>query len=115
MHGVRMALTGAAALLCAAGNAQAFTHHPSTRAERAETRALNEQQLELAKDANATLALNASSTATDASAGMADNSPPAAAPTKPVQQASVSPTSTASSQTEAAEVQPHGSGPTSSR
>lgn len=87
MRSIRTIVLGAAALMCLAGSAQAYTHHPSTAAERAQTKALNEEQLQLAKQENASLALNANSTATDASAGMANNSPPAAAPTAPVQQA----------------------------
>jgi hypothetical protein len=89
--------------MCLAGGAQAFTHHPSTPAERAQTRALNEEQLKLAQQENAGLAMNANSTATDASADMAANAPPAAAPTAPVQQAN------------ADAVRPPGSGPTSGR
>jgi hypothetical protein len=89
--------------MCLAGGAQAFTHHPSTPAERAQTRALNEEQLKLAQQENAGLAMNANSTATDASADMAANAPPAAAPTAPVQQANVD------------AVRPPGSGPTSGR
>jgi hypothetical protein len=68
-----------------AGGAEAYTHHPSTPAERAQTRALNEEQLQLAQQENTGLAINANSAATDASQNMAANSPPAAAPTAPVQ------------------------------
>ena len=67
-----------------AGGAEAYTHHPSTPAERAQTKALNEQQLELAKQENTALS---GSAATDASENLAVNAPPAAAPTAPVQQA----------------------------
>jgi hypothetical protein len=89
--------------MCLAGGAQAYTHHPSTRAERAQTKALNEEQLKLAQQSNPDQAMNTNSTATDASADMAANSPPAAAPTAPVQQAN------------ADGVRPPGSGPTSGR
>lgn len=70
-----------------ASGAEAYTHHPSTPAERAQTKALNEEQLQLAKQENPSLAANANSTATDESQNMAANSAPAAAPTAPVQQA----------------------------
>jgi hypothetical protein len=83
MKNIRTVVLGAAALMCLAGGAQAFTHHPSTPAERAQTKALNEEQLKLAQQENASLAMNG--TATDASANMADNSAPAAAPTSPIQ------------------------------
>jgi hypothetical protein len=59
--------------MCLAGGAQAYTHHPSTRAERAQTRALNEEQLKLAQQGNADQAMNTNSTAPDASADMAAN------------------------------------------
>jgi hypothetical protein len=55
-----------------AGGAQAFTHHPSTRAERAQTKALNEEQLKLAQD-NTSPAMSTNSMAPDASADMAAN------------------------------------------
>jgi len=106
MRSIRTAVLGATALVCLAGGAQAYTHHPSTPAERAQTRALNEEQLQQAKQENASLAMNTNSTATDASAGMADNSPPAAAPTE-----SVTPQPNA----DAKLVRPPGSGPTSGR
>jgi hypothetical protein len=86
MKSIRTIVLGAAALVCVAGGAQAYTHHPSTPAERAQTKALNQEQLKEAQQENASLAMNTSSTATDASANMAANSPPAAAPTEPVQQ-----------------------------
>jgi hypothetical protein len=85
MKRIRTAVLGAAALVCLAGGAQAYTHHPSTPAERAQTKALNEEQLKEAQQENASLAMNTNSAATDASANMAANSPPAAAPTAPVQ------------------------------
>ena len=85
MNRILTAVVGTAALACLAGGAQAYTHHPSTPAERAQTRALNEQQLEEAQQENASLAMNTNSTATDASANMAANSPPAAAPTSTVE------------------------------
>ena len=81
----RIAL-GATALVCAAGGADAYTRHPSTAAERAQTKALNDQQLQLAKEENTGLAINASATGTDASAGLAANSATAATPATPVQQ-----------------------------
>jgi hypothetical protein len=80
--------------MCLAGGAQAFTHHPSTKAERAQTRALNEEQLKLAQD-NASPAMSANSMAPDASANVAANSP----------QANIDATLT----------RPPGSGPTSGR
>ena len=85
MRSIRTVALGAAALMCLAGGAQAYTHHPSTPAERAQTKALNEEQLKEAQQENASLAMNTNSTATDASANMAANSPPAAAPTASVQ------------------------------
>ena len=88
MKRIRTAVLGAAALVCLAGGAQAYTHHPSTPAERAQTKALNKEQLKEAQQENASLAMNTNSTATDASANMAANSPPAPAPTAPVQQQS---------------------------
>lgn len=102
---IRTITLGTAALLSLASGAQAYTHHPSTPAERAQTKALNEEQLKLAEQENAGLAINANSTATDAAANMAANSPPAAAPTSPVQQANA----------DAALTRPPGSGPTSGR
>ncbi len=45
MRSIRTVMLGAAALVCLAGGAQAFTHHPSTPKERAQTKALNDQQL----------------------------------------------------------------------
>jgi hypothetical protein len=56
--------------MCLAGGAQAFTHHPSTKAERAQTKALNEEQLKLAQD-NTSPAMSTSSMASGASADMA--------------------------------------------
>lgn len=73
-------------LLLASG-AQASTRHPTARAEREETRALNAQQLQQAEQQNAGLSINARPVATDAAANLANNAPPAAAPTMPVQQA----------------------------
>jgi hypothetical protein len=58
----RILALSAAAFVGLIGGADAFTHHPSTPAERAQTRALNEQQLQLAKQENAGLAINADST-----------------------------------------------------
>ena len=78
---------GAVMLAGLADGAQAYTRHPSTPAERAQTKALNEEQLQLAKQENTSLAVNANSTATDASENLAVNAPPAAAPTAPVQRA----------------------------
>lgn len=86
MKGICTAVFGAAMLFVAAA-ANADTHHPSTRAERETTKELNMQQLQLAQQRNAGLSINADSTATDAAANLANNSPPAAAPTMPVQQA----------------------------
>lgn len=106
MNRIQTIVLGAAALMCLGSGAQAYTHHPSTPAERAQTRALNEEQLQEAKQENAALAMNATSTATDASAGMADNSAPAAAPTGSVE---------AEATSDAASVKPQGSGPTSGR
>ena len=70
MRSMRTVALGAAALMCLAGGAQAFTHHPSTKAERAQTRALNEEQLKLAQD-NTSPAMSTSSMASSASADMA--------------------------------------------
>jgi hypothetical protein len=100
MKNIRTVALGAVALACLAGGAQAYTHHPSTPAERAQTKALNEEQLKEAQQESASLAMNTSSTATDASATMNDNS--AAAPAK---QANPDATLT----------RPPGSGPTSGR
>ncbi len=86
---------GAAALLCLVGGAQAYTHHPSTAAERAQTRALNEDQLKQAEQENASLGTSADAAATNQSANMAANMPPPS--------------------TSAKETQPPGSGPTSGR
>jgi hypothetical protein len=72
MRSIRTVALGAASLMLLAGGAQAFTHHPSTRAERAQTKALNEEQLKLAQD-NASPAMSASSMAPGASADMAAN------------------------------------------
>ena len=86
MRSIRTVALGAAALMCLAGGAQAFTHHPSTRAERAQTKALNEEQLKLAQD-NASPAMSDSSMAPGASADMAANTdatmtrPPGSGPT----------------------------------
>jgi len=76
---MRMVGAAAIALIGLAGGAQAFTHHPSTPAERAQTKALNEQQLQLAQQENTGLAINANSTTAGAS--------PAAAPSPPVEAA----------------------------
>jgi type II secretory pathway component PulM len=103
MTRIRTIMLGATALLCLASGAQAYTRHPSTAAERAETKALNQEQLNQAQQQNTNLAMNIDASARDASAGMADNTPPAAAPTTPVQQA------------DADGVRPPGSGPTSGR
>jgi hypothetical protein len=70
MRSIRTVVLGAAALMCLAGGAQAFTHHPSTKAERAQTKALNEEQLKLAQD-NTSPAMSTSSMASGASADMA--------------------------------------------
>ncbi len=86
MRSTRTVALGAAALVCLASGAQAFTHHPSTKAERAQTKALNEEQLKLAQG-NADQAMNTNSVATDASADMAANTdatmtrPPGSGPT----------------------------------
>jgi hypothetical protein len=88
MNGTCMAAFGATMLLLPAATANAYTHHPSTRAERETTKELNTQQLQLAQQRNAGLSINADSAATDAAANLTNNSPPAAAPTTPVQQAS---------------------------
>ena len=86
MRSIRTVALGAAALMFLAGGAQAYTHHPSTSAERAQTKALNEEQLKLAQD-NASPATSANSMATDASADMAANAdatmtrPPGSGPT----------------------------------
>jgi hypothetical protein len=81
-----------AILVSVAGGAQAAPQRLSARAEREQTKALNEQQLEQVRQQNAGLALNTQSTnpqssATDAAAKLANNAPPVAAPTTPVQQA----------------------------
>jgi len=83
---VRQAISAGAMLLLAA-NAQAAPHRSPARTEREQTRLLNEQQLNQARQQNAGLSINADSTASDAAARLADNSPPAAAPTMRVQQA----------------------------
>ena len=70
-----------------AGSVQAAPHHPSAREEREQTRNLNEQQLQEVRQQNAGLVINAKSTAVDAAAKAANNSPPVAAPTTPVQSA----------------------------
>ena len=70
MRSIRTVALGAAALMCLADGAQAFTHHPSTKAERAQTKALNEEQLKLAQD-NTSPAMSTSSMASSASADMA--------------------------------------------
>jgi len=86
MRSIRTVALGAAALVCLAGGAQAYTHHPSTPAERAQTKALNEEQLKLAQD-NASPAMSANSMAPDASADVAANTdatmtrPPGSGPT----------------------------------
>ena len=67
MRSIRTVVLGAAALMCLAGGAQAFTHHPSTKAERAQTKALNEEQLKVAQD-NTSPAMSTSSMASGASA-----------------------------------------------
>ena len=103
MTRIQTIMLGAATLLCLASEAQAYTRHPSTAAERAETKALNQEQLNQAQQQNTNLAMNTNTSARDAAAGMADNTPPAAAPTTPVQQA------------DADGVRPPGSGPTSGR
>lgn len=64
---MRMVAAATLALIGLGGGAQAFTHHPSTPAERAQTKALNEQQLQLAQQENTGLAINANSTAAAAS------------------------------------------------
>ena len=87
MKAICTVLFGAAMLFPPAA-ANAYTHHPSTRAERETTKELNTQQLQLAQQRNAGLSMNADSTATDAAANLSNNAPPAAAPTMPVQQAS---------------------------
>ena len=78
---------GAAMLLLLTSGAQASTHHPTARAEREETAALNAQQLQQAEQQNAGLSINARPVATDAAANLANTAPPAAAPTMRVQQA----------------------------
>jgi type II secretory pathway pseudopilin PulG len=75
------------AFLGIASSVQAAPRHASAREEREQTRNLNEQQLEQVRQQNAGLVINAHSTAIDAAATAADNSPPAAAPTTPVQSA----------------------------
>ncbi len=77
-------------ILWIAGSAQAAPHRPSAREEREEreqTRNLNEEQLEEVRQQNVGLVINAKSTAVDAAATAANNSPPVAAPTMPVQSA----------------------------
>jgi hypothetical protein len=76
-----------AAFLGLASSAQAAPYHISARAEREQTRALNEQQFDQARQQNAGLAINAASTPIDAAATAANNAPPMAAPTARVQQA----------------------------
>ena len=93
MKSIRTIVLGAAALVCLAGGAQAYTHHPSTPAERAQTKALNEEQLKLAQDGNTGMAMNSNSMATDSSSDMAATS----------------------SNTDATLTRPPGSGPTSGR
>lgn len=83
MKNILTAALSATLLVCALGEAQAFTRHPSTVAERAQTKALNEQQLQLAKEENTGLAVNASGTT--------------AAATMPVQQADAAATRPAGS------------------
>ncbi|HZQ39974.1 MAG TPA: hypothetical protein VFA87_04245 [Rhizomicrobium sp.] len=70
-----MAAIGATALVSLGGAADAFTHHPSTPAERAQTKALNEQQLQLAKQENTGLAINANSAAAQQIEAEATNAP----------------------------------------
>jgi hypothetical protein len=70
-----------------AGSVQAAPHRLSAREEREQTRNLNQQQLEEVRQQNAGLVINAQSTAIDAAATAANNSPPVAAPTTPVQSA----------------------------
>jgi hypothetical protein len=76
------------ALVCLGGRAQAALPHPSTRAEREQTKALNEQQLEQVRQQNAGLGINAHPSPIDAAATAANNALPVAAPTTAVQQAS---------------------------
>jgi hypothetical protein len=76
MRSIRTVALGAASLMLLAGGAQAFTHHPSTRAERAQTKALNEEQLKLAQE-NTSPAMSDSSMAPNASSGMANSAPAA--------------------------------------
>jgi hypothetical protein len=85
---------GAAALLLPANGAWAGIHHLTVRAEREETRALNAQQLQQAEQQNAGLGINARPVAIDAAANLANNAPPAAAPTIPMQQANNLPQAT---------------------
>ena len=59
MRRIWIVALGAAALVSLEGPASAFTHHPSTPVERAQTKALNDQQLALAKQENVGLAINA--------------------------------------------------------
>jgi hypothetical protein len=77
----------AATFLGLASSVQAAPSHTSARAEREQTRALNEQQSDQARQQNAGLAINTASTPTDAAATAANNAPPVAAPTARVQQA----------------------------
>lgn len=76
---------GTASVICIAGGAQAYTRHPSTPAERAQTKALNEQQLQLAKEQNggsaqsADTSSNSEAAATDASQDTPASSSPGAA------------------------------------
>ena len=74
-------------LVSLAGGAQAAPQRLSARAEHEQTKALNEQQLEQVQQQNAGLTINAQSHATDAAAKVANDAPPVAAPTTPVQQA----------------------------
>lgn len=119
MKSIRIAALGAA-LVCLAGGAQAFTHHPSTAKERAQTKALNEQQLQLAQNQNADLTGSANASANTPAAG-ASASTEAEATTAPAaddqakasdQQAT---TGNQKPGSDAAMVKPKGSGPTSGR
>jgi hypothetical protein len=92
---VRRTISAGAMLLLAA-HAQAAPHRSPAHAEREQTRLLNEQQLNQARQQNAGLSINADSTASDAAARLANNSPPAAAPTMRVQQADAPPPALAS-------------------
>jgi hypothetical protein len=84
---IAKSILAGAILACVTDSAQAASQHLSARAEREQTKALNEQQLDQVRQQNAGLALNAQSRARDAAAMAANNAPPAAAPTTPVQQA----------------------------